>query len=233
MLSLGYTVRLLLLLVAATFYCSYYGASKAFAASAWPLGCRAALVPEEILFDELASFDPAEAGPIRTQVIQFLLNEYLEGKRAGHLTILPVSEKHYESTLELDKRRKYSRIARTADGQIIAASLTHFDHKSDSILIRKLATREDWREKGIARRLICEIAQRGYERAKERLRLSVVRGNTPAIETYKRLGFQIVSEDSGHVPSFIKGMSEEFVSGYWMEAPISAVLAHCLGKPEN
>ena len=60
-----------------------------------------------------------------------------------------------------------------------------------ALLVEDMIAAEDFRGQGIARRLMEGVAEWGRKKGARRLQLLADRNNTPALEFYKKLGWQI------------------------------------------
>lgn len=84
---------------------------------------------------------------------------------------------------------------REAMGARITPFLTCIpETKEDAWVIEWVATRPEYRGKGLVRSLLHAILERGRERGHTELQIGVLIGNTPAQRLYESVGFRVVEE---------------------------------------
>jgi GNAT superfamily N-acetyltransferase len=90
---------------------------------------------------------------------------------------------------------KWSAAEREAMGARIAPFLTCIPETTDdSWVIEWVATRPEYRGKGLIRTLLHAILDRGRERGHKLMQIGVLIGNTPAQRAYESVGFKVVDE---------------------------------------
>jgi ribosomal protein S18 acetylase RimI-like enzyme len=90
---------------------------------------------------------------------------------------------------------KWSATQREEMGMRIAPFLTCLPETADDAwVIEWVATRPEYRGKGLVRKLLQEILQRGRERGHELMQIAVLIGNTPAQRAYESAGFKVADE---------------------------------------
>ena len=68
------------------------------------------------------------------------------------------------------------------------------DTAEDAWIVEWVATRPEYRGKGLVRALLHEILDRGRERGHAQAQIAVLIGNTPAQRAYEGVGFRVADE---------------------------------------
>lgn len=101
----------------------------------------------------------------------------------------------FEAIGEALDAENWSPQEREAMGVRIAPFLTCIPEAAeDAWVIEWVATRPEYRGKGLVRTLLHEILDRGHERGHARSQISVLIGNTPAQRAYEGVGFRVADE---------------------------------------
>ena len=189
------------------------------------LSCRA--VASGLSVAEIGSFTGLEAENIKQQVLKLLMDLYLEGLRNGRTTIFPYTSEEYNRMREQDKHTRYSRVLRDADGRVVGLATGHYFFRTEAVRYQKIGIAPEYRNRGLAKELICSIAARARERDKHKVELSVVRGETAANSLYAKFEFRPVEYQTVQLLPHVTGMVEETLEIQWMEASVEKILAKC------
>ena len=101
----------------------------------------------------------------------------------------------YEALGEALDAEGWSTADRDAMGVRTAPFLTCIpDTKEDAWVIEWVATRPEYRGRGLVHRLLQEILARGRERGHKQSQIAVLIGNTPAQHAYESAGFRVADE---------------------------------------
>lgn len=90
---------------------------------------------------------------------------------------------------------KWTPEQRLAMGERVAPFLTCIpETPEDAWVVEWVATRPEYRGRGLVRNLLHAILERGRERGHEVFQIGVLIGNTPAQRCYESIGFRVVEE---------------------------------------
>ena len=68
------------------------------------------------------------------------------------------------------------------------------EHEPGAWVVENVATKADFRRRGLVERLIHEVLERGRERGAKTAEIGVLIGNDPAQRAYEKCGFEVVEE---------------------------------------
>jgi translation initiation factor 4G len=81
-----------------------------------------------------------------------------------------------------------------AEKRIEPCLACHFEEEPDFWVVNHVATRPEFRRRGLVKSLLARILDVGREQGFAKARVAVLMGNTPAIGAYEKAGFEVKSE---------------------------------------
>lgn len=126
---------------------------------------------------------------VRDEIILILSELHLSAMEKGKVSIYPMDNIEYSRLLSSSLAMDLSHVAFDKSNKVIGFSLAYFYPERGSIVLEKLAVKEESQGQGLSKQLLNRLAQSAKANTVDKIELHVYKRNSNAIAVYEHLSF--------------------------------------------